>query len=174
LNRNWTGILIEPVPSLYQTLLSKNRNVFSINCCIAKNRPQVAKFRVYNALSGREESMSDRHKKRIDKSSLKTKNAFKTVYVPCFSLNTILKALNVQKVDYFSLDVEGGEYDVLSSISFDSIDITTFTIEHNGETDRKNMMIDYLMRKNYELTKQDGQDIYFMKKKITNKNINKH
>jgi hypothetical protein len=36
------------------------------------------------------------------------------------------------------------------------------------------MMIDYLMRKNYELTKQDGQDIYFMKKKITNKNINKH
>jgi FkbM family methyltransferase len=164
LNRNWTGILIEPVPSLYQTLLSKNRNVFSINCCIAKNRPQVAKFKVYDALSGREESMSDSHKQRI-KNEAKSANAFKTIYVPCFSLNTILKALNVQKVDYFSLDVEGGEYDVLSSISFDSIDITTFTIEHNGETDRKNMMIDYLMRKNYELTKQNNQDIYFVKKK---------
>ena len=28
-------------------------------------------------------------------------------HVPCFSLVTILKALGVKRVDYFSLDIEG-------------------------------------------------------------------
>jgi hypothetical protein len=51
--------------------------------------------------------MDDEHKKRlkievpIDRS----------VNILCFSLYTILLALGVQKVDMFSLDVEGGEYE---------------------------------------------------------------
>ena len=44
-------------------------------------------------------------------------------FVPCFSLVTILKAINVNKVDYFSLDVEGGESFVLKAIDFNKIDI---------------------------------------------------
>ena len=42
----------------------------------------------------------------------------------CFPLFGVLKALNVTKVDYFSLDVEGNEMDVLRTIPFDLIDIT--------------------------------------------------
>ena len=44
--------------------------------------------------------------------------------VVCFPLYGVLKALNVTKVDYFSLDVEGNEMDVLRTIPFDLIDIT--------------------------------------------------
>ena len=44
--------------------------------------------------------------------------------VVCFPLFGVLKALNVTKVDYFSLDVEGNEMDVLRTIPFDLIDIT--------------------------------------------------
>ena len=43
--------------------------------------------------------------------------------VQCFPLVAILKALRVHKVDYFSLDVEGNEMDVLRAIDFDSVDI---------------------------------------------------
>ena len=46
------------------------------------------------------------------------------VDVICFPLFGVLKALNVTKVDYFSLDVEGAEMDVLRTIPFDDLDIT--------------------------------------------------
>ena len=44
--------------------------------------------------------------------------------VICFPLFGVLKAINVTKVDYFSLDVEGNEMDVLRTIPFDDVDIT--------------------------------------------------
>ena len=44
--------------------------------------------------------------------------------VICFPLYGVLKALNVTKVDYFSLDVEGNEMDVLRTIPFDDVEIT--------------------------------------------------
>ena len=44
--------------------------------------------------------------------------------VICFPLFGVLKTLNVTKVDYFSLDVEGNEMDVLRSIPFEDVDIT--------------------------------------------------
>ena len=46
------------------------------------------------------------------------------VDVFCFPLFGVLKAINVTKVDYFSLDVEGNEMDVLRTIPFDNVDIT--------------------------------------------------
>ena len=41
---------------------------------------------------------------------------------------TILKAINTNKVDYFSLDVEGGELEVLKGINLKKLDITTFQL----------------------------------------------
>ncbi len=44
--------------------------------------------------------------------------------VLCFPLAAVLRAMNVTKVDYFSLDVEGSELHVLRTIDFDEVDIT--------------------------------------------------
>ena len=162
LTRNWTGILIEPIPGNFKTLLSKNRKVFAINACIANNKPTIAKFQEHHVLSGRVKTMSDAHKKRIEKELISKEKTF--VYVPCFSISTILKAIEVNTVDYFSLDVEGGENDVLRSIDYEKIFIKTFSIEHNGNEVEKNKMIEHLVKFNYDIVKQDGQDIYFLKK----------
>jgi len=43
------------------------------------------------------------------------------VVVQCFPFFSLMSALNVSTVDYFSLDVEGNELDVLKTIPFDSI-----------------------------------------------------
>jgi hypothetical protein len=45
------------------------------------------------------------------------------VNVQCFPLYTYLLALNVTVIDYFSLDVEGSELNVIKTIPFDKIDI---------------------------------------------------
>jgi hypothetical protein len=44
-------------------------------------------------------------------------------YVECFPLFSILTALNVTVVDYFSLDVQGLELKVLQAIPFDRLTI---------------------------------------------------
>jgi len=41
--------------------------------------------------------------------------------VQCFPLFSILAAMNKSSIDYFSLDVEGSELDVLRTIPFDAI-----------------------------------------------------
>jgi len=161
LERGWNGILIEPIPGNFKVLKSKNRKVYSINACIGNGKPSIAKFLVSNVLSGRVKSMSDNHANRIDKENNFKKREY--LYIPCFSLVTILKAIDVKKVDYFSLDVEGGENDVLNTIKFDKIDIETFTIEHNGNEVERQKMIKTLTANNYKELKSDGQDIYFKK-----------
>ncbi len=100
MERDWTGILIEPVPSFYASILSKNRNIFSINACIANEKPIVAKFRVGSVLTGRFKEMKTKEINRMEKEY--GKNQLSTLYVPCFSLNTILSAIGINKVDYFS------------------------------------------------------------------------
>lgn len=45
------------------------------------------------------------------------------VNVQCFPFYTYLLALNITVIDYFSLDVEGSELNVLKTIPFDKVDI---------------------------------------------------
>ena len=51
--------------------------------------------------------------------------------VLCIPLYTVLTALNRTHVDYFSLDVEGNELQVLQTIPFDLIDITVMKESQN-------------------------------------------
>ena len=45
------------------------------------------------------------------------------VEVQCFPIFSILTALNVTTVDYFSLDVEGNEFDILKTIPWKKVNI---------------------------------------------------
>lgn len=51
------------------------------------------------------------------------KNKSSMVNVQCFPFYTYLLALNITAIDYFSLDVEGSELNVLKTIPFDKINI---------------------------------------------------
>lgn len=143
-------------------MLQKNRNIYAINACIAKS-PSVAKFIVFSVLSGRGKEMSDLHKNRINIEANFTNNEQQFAYVPCFALDTILLALNVNKVDYFSLDVEGGEWSVIQTLALNKLDISTFTIEWAGNSETKQPILDRLNYYGYKLLKEDGQDLYLIK-----------
>ena len=164
LERGWTGILIEPVPKIYQKLLSKNRKIYTINACIADNKPIVAKFRVLHVLSGRISEMSDKQQKIIDREAKAGHSKIDSIaYIPCFSLRTILKAINVDYVDYFSLDVEGGEWSILKNFDLKRTDIKSFSIECGENDDKKVLIKNFLKNYGYTFLKDDGQDIYFIK-----------
>ena len=47
----------------------------------------------------------------------------------CFPVYSVLRALNLPTVDYFSLDIEGAEYQVLKTIPLESLNIKLLGIE---------------------------------------------
>ena len=60
----------------------------------------------------------------------------RTLKVQCFPLYSVLQALGLPTVDYFSLDIEGAEYQVLKTIPFKNVDIriTAMSIMLNVES----------------------------------------
>ncbi len=57
--------------------------------------------------------------------------------VPCYPLFSLLLYLNITTVDYFSLDVEGVELDILKTIPFDKLDIHILSVEYgHGNKDQ--------------------------------------
>ncbi|CAF0971333.1 unnamed protein product [Brachionus calyciflorus] len=156
LERGWSGLLIEPVPNFYQQLIKKNRNIYTLNACIANNQPQIAKFKVNHGLSGRNKKLSDNQHKGIGEK-------FHYIYVPCFPFYTIMKALGRTQIDYFSVDLEGGEFDVISHIDYSKIDIKLFSIEWAWEESRKKQYIDYLSLHGYRLAEIGYVDVFMIK-----------
>jgi len=138
-------------------MISKKRRIYALNACIT-DKVTVAKFMEFEAsnLSGLDSLMNDKQRKRGKTGTLK--------FVPCFSLVTILKAINVNKVDYLSLDVEGGESFVLKAIDFNKVDIESLTIEHNNKREHLDSIMDIINdTKLYRETKRNGQDIFYAK-----------
>ena len=51
------------------------------------------------------------------------------IQVQCFPLYSVLKALDIRQVDYFSLDVEGAEYAILNTIPWNNVSLTLMSVE---------------------------------------------
>lgn len=78
----------------------------------------------------------------------------KTIDVPCRPMKDILEEANVKKVDFFSLDVEGAEMDILETIDW-SIPISVFLIEvtSHREQIRQKMFSEGFRLANFDLRK---------------------
>ena len=157
---NWTGLLIEPLTNSFKILSTKNRNAYTLNACIAKKKPFVAKFRIVNVFSGRQDQMNPDQvnyiNNNVDKNTV-------TEYIPCFSLNTILHAINVKNVDMFSLDIEGGEWDVIESIDYSKYNINLFCIEWYHLKEKKQKIHDHLLKNGYKFVSEKEYDYFYQK-----------
>jgi FkbM family methyltransferase len=126
-SRNWNGLLIEANPHSFAAMLKKRRHAYMINACLSPTRkPLLLPFKLADYIGGLANYMEKTHADRIQESF----HQVNTTYVQCFPLYSILKALNVTYVDYFSLDIEGAELEVLYTIPLDLITIDVFSIEY--------------------------------------------
>ncbi|UJR24565.1 hypothetical protein I4U23_005940 [Adineta vaga] len=116
--RHWTGLLIEANPKLFKKLECRQRNAYLSNTCVSTNSYAIeVVFTFADYLTGQ--------KMPTDKSLITGRGS-----VQCFPIMTYLMALNITHIDYFSLDIEGGEVDVLKQINYKTIQIDVFTIEY--------------------------------------------
>lgn len=165
----WKGLLVEADPKNFKLLLRKNRHAWSINVCLNDKttksqvvfKPQFNVGQINRDLTG----------KVVSSKNGELKSKTDGVVVDCFPLHAILLAMNVTKVDYFSLDVEGAELEVLHSIPFDLIDIRTLSVEyiHTFGAGKEGLR-DFMKSKGYivvgEVTQPDwtANDFIFVKK----------
>ena len=71
------------------------------------------------------------------------------VLAQCFPVYSLLLALNRTTVDYFSLDVEGSELQVLKTIPFDKVDIKVLTVEFVHTKEGKKNLEQFMNSKGY-------------------------
>ena len=85
--------------------------------------------------------------------------------VPSITLLDVLNYYNApNNIDYLSLDIEGSEYDVLSSFDFETYNIEIITVEHNYSPNREKIF--NLLQDKYTrvLTEISGKEDWYIKK----------
>ena len=124
----WSGILVEPIKNQF-ILLRKNRknskNVF-YNCAIgSKNKKKVMFYE--NTTDSQLSSQIIYNKRHI----------VKKTYVVQKNINTIFKkksfSLKQKNIDFFSLDINGTDLDVLEIFNFKKFSPKVFCVEVNSD-----------------------------------------
>jgi FkbM family methyltransferase len=117
----WNGICIEP-NDIYFEKLKVNRNCLKCNGLAYSEQDKVIDFSICEAASG----VVDEN---IGPFTSKTSVVKKTTT----TLSNILDTFNAPSmIDYLSLDVEGQEYNILSTFPFNKYKFRCITVEHNA------------------------------------------
>lgn len=143
-NHNWTGLLIEANPDLCDVIDRIQRRVWRLCGCISEKSSVV--FIKGGALGSAADT--------VDVDHLNLLNSELKIVAPCFKLKEILDTIHHVHIDYFSLDVEGGEMSVLNSIKEElkskTITVDVWTIEYRV-IDEKQKIIANKSKQNLEI-----------------------
>lgn len=176
--RGWTGLLVEANPYLYREIITNSNRTGSaaINACVSPSRhSSTLPFRVAGPLGGLVEHMPHTHSQRISEEIQQrqlwvTKDpdgrqglAGTDISVACWPLHSLLTALGQTRVDYWSLDTEGSEADILRATDFDQIDVRIITVEVN-DAQAEAAVLDAMADKPYHLLIRLGSDLVFVKR----------
>lgn len=161
---NWTGVLVEPNPATYRALQRSNRNVFSLNVCLSPSRwPEVLTLSVVTRLLGRllPLGMVSHLGKASDWLGGDSSSTIEEVSSQCLPLYSVLLSLGNPTVHYLSLDVEGAEEAVLSTVPWDQVDIRVVGVEisHSNSSAVQALM----GQAGYTLNFSVGEDLFFVK-----------
>ena len=134
-NFNWTGINIEPLPSVFEKLKINRPKCINMNVAIDKEDNQEKDFienQGYTAmLSGLKEHYDTRHLERLDRENKEYNVKSQTIKVKTRRLHSILEEKKIDRIHYLSIDVEGAERAVLGTIDFSKVFIDVIGFENN-------------------------------------------
>jgi FkbM family methyltransferase len=161
----WDGICIEPSPKRFNSLI-KNRKCICENYAISDNIGEIEFMDIIGygkGLSGIISKYDEKHKKRIDEEVKNPLNGgFDVVKVKTELLTNLLNKHNIKNIDFCSIDVEGGEYDILKTIDFNQYHIKVIMVENNYNDES---VYKLLTNNGYEkIHKLTIDDIYIKKK----------
>jgi len=151
---DWRGILAEPAKIWWDELI-KNRRCHIEKKCVWHTSNEIIEFNETDAAgisTINSFSNSDVHAEA-------RKNG-KLYQVETISINDLLEKFAApNEIDYLSIDTEGSEFSILSSLNFNKYKIKIITCEHNFSPARENIFKlltrNGYMRKHEELSRFD-------------------
>jgi len=157
IEHQWTGLLVEPNPTIYPKGFTKQRKAWASSSCLATEpRPHVVPFSQKTVYGGMAGIVKNRTEETYD--------------MQCFPLYSLLMATGHKTVNYLSLDIEGAEFSVLQTIPWDKVDIEVLSVEtnHAGEIfpGTKQEIRDYLADKGYVYARTVEIDDVFVRKDL--------
>lgn len=163
---NWTGINIEPIKKVYDKLVINRPKCININCAVCNNNGKtefICNTGYTEMLSGIKDTYDIRHNERLTKEIKLKGGKTEIITVNTKKLETICDENNISHINYLSIDVEGGEFEVIKSINFDKVFIDVIGFEDNYK-DVSPSIIKYLEEKNFKILYR-SQDIFMINKK---------
>lgn len=152
--RGWTGIHCEPIPEVFARLMLYRPCAVNLNVAVSETNGEAEFFRntaCTEMLSGLVDQFDPRHAQRVEKANATQEEATTSVItVPTRRMDTICEEANISRINYLSIDVEGGEMAVIKSIDFEKVFVDVIGFEVNyGDTGKE--IEAYLKEKGYKV-----------------------
>lgn len=135
----FTGVLIEPLPNVYESLVINRPLDKTYNVAISSSEKPVS-FVGNWATAGMTSTMSDTFKRDHHPNS-------NTYQVQSKNLGSLLEEADIGYLDLFCLDVEGAELEVLETMDW-SIPVYVVCIELDGNNEEKDEACREILRNN--------------------------
>jgi FkbM family methyltransferase len=145
----WGGVLVEPLPVLAERLRAERRaQVFQFACGPPSRHGEHASFYVAGPYS------SLRRESILPEADLQS-----VIDVEIRTLDSIIEAARLERVDFVSIDVEGFEVDVLRGFDIPRWQPKLILIEDHVTGLEKHR---YLVAQGYELVRRTGVNAWYV------------
>ncbi len=149
----WKGILIEPVPENFKKLIKNRPDCIYYNCAVGMRNKAL--YLGKGATAGMLHTMSDIFKNEWHAGS----NKQEQYEVECKPLSAIFSETGCDKVDLLSLDVEGGELEVLQTIDWSKVEIRLILFELDDYDQEKNEACrEIMIKQGFKFKKRIGNN----------------
>ncbi|XP_023933267.1 protein Star-like [Lingula anatina] len=158
-SRNWTGILVEPDPQNFELLVMKSRKAFVVQSCLT-SKPIWLDFTLSSRADAGAINPINKNRPIRGKSRLL-----------CLPIQTLLSTIGRTHVDFFSLDIEGAELEVLRAFPWDKITVDMWTVEvHQRSKNYSQALKDirgvFTRTGMYKEVQPIGQDLTFVRQDV--------
>lgn len=141
--RGWSGVLIEPVPHFYRECIRRRKKSKVFNCALVPN--DYCQPTVQMVFAGCKSAISS----DLESDGLEGYE----FEAPARTLSSVLEEAGAPKIDFFSLDVEGYEIQVLNGLDMARFHPCWILVECLTP-ESKEQMRDFLAAHNYEFIAQ--------------------
>ena len=155
-NNGWKGIAIDAFPRNFE----QRTNTIVESAVVSSHKDQMVEFLIptnFKDFGGILNKLGT-HKSALEKVESTT------IQLKTALLADILDKHNApKKINYMNLDIEGSEYDVLSTLPFDKYVFDCISVEHNFEEPKRTQIQVLLAQNGYNREKTVEWDDWYIK-----------
>ena len=132
--KQWTGLLVEPIPDAFKKMVINRKNSICENYCLGNDDTKV--FQEIWACNLMSIIPNARKNAEDDEAFLKEGERCQKIHrikmkIPCTTLKSLLVKHNFNKIDFLSLDVEGVELEILQGMGINMFKPKYILVEAN-------------------------------------------